>query len=172
MGHFTEAVHNGQDDSMAFRRGKACHKVHGDVGPRAVGNRKRLQKSCWGPAGGLVLITDWAGFDEVLGVLFQAGPPEALEEGVLCPSSTRVAGELGGVGPLQHLLPQGWRDEQAVWRAGAGTRLSLSRCSHPLLDVPGHRGDKTGPREDGLWPLSRFLRSLELPGQGVGFGIT
>ena len=103
VGHFAEAVHDSQDDSMAFRRRKARNKVHGDVGPWAVGNRKRLQKSCRGLAGGLVLTADWAGFDKVLGVLFQVGPPEALEEGVLCPSSTRVAGELGGVGPMQHL---------------------------------------------------------------------
>ncbi len=45
--HFTETVDDGQDDSIAVRRGKACNKVHGDMGPQAVGNRKRLQKSWW-----------------------------------------------------------------------------------------------------------------------------
>lgn len=97
--HLAEAVHDGQDDSVAVRGGKTRNKVQGYVGPWAMRNRKRLKQPSRWPAGGFVLIASGTGFDEFLDVLLQGGPPETLEKGMSCPLYPRVAEDLGGVGP-------------------------------------------------------------------------
>ena len=54
-----------------------------------------------------VSVADWVGIDKLLCVFFKAGPPEPLEEDGTGSLDPRVAGELGGMGPLQHIGPQG-----------------------------------------------------------------
>ncbi len=62
---------------------------------------ERLKESRRSLMGGLVLVTDRTGLNKVMHVFFQGGPPETLEEDISCVLGTQVAGELGGVGPLQ-----------------------------------------------------------------------
>ena len=99
MDHLAEAVHDGQDNSVAIRGGKTSNKVQRYVGPWAMRNRKRLKQPGRWLAGGIVLIASWTGFNEFLDVFLQGGPPETLEKDMPCPLNTRVAEELGGVGP-------------------------------------------------------------------------
>ena len=59
----------------------------------AMRNRKRVQESSWSLEGGLVLVTDGAGYNEFLDVPVQVFPPESAPEKVLGPLDPRVAGE-------------------------------------------------------------------------------
>ena len=49
--HLAEAVHDGQDNSVAVRGGKNSNKVQRYVGPWAMRNRKRLKQPSRWPAG-------------------------------------------------------------------------------------------------------------------------
>ncbi len=64
-------------------------------------DRERLKESHGSLMGGLVLVTDRAGLNKVMCVFLHSGPPETLEEDISCVLGTWVAGELGGMGPLQ-----------------------------------------------------------------------
>lgn len=132
---------------------------------------KRLKESHQSLMGRLVLIANGASLDKVGGILFQRGPPEALEKDVAHLLGTQMAGEFRGMGPLQNPRPQGLWDIQAVWGTGARTRLTLGGKPHPLLHVPGQGGNETGRRKDCCRPLNRILTSLELQGQGIRLGI-
>ena len=83
-----------------------------------------------------------------------------------------MAGELGGVSPLQNFGPQDFLHVQAVGWTSTGTRLTLGGSPHPLLNAPGEGGNDTGRRKkDGSRPLSRFFFLLKLLGQSIRFGV-
>lgn len=71
-----------------------------EVGPGSMWDWQRLKESCRDLMGSLA---DGASLDKVAGFLLQGGPPEALEDNISRSLVTRMAGKLGGVGPLQNL---------------------------------------------------------------------
>lgn len=82
-----------------------------------------------------------------------------------------MTGKFGGVGQLECVGLQGWRNEQAIRRTCSGTRLILHCRPHSLLNLPGEIGDHAESWEDGsrTWGLNLLLQ--ELMGQGVRFDI-
>ena len=71
----------------------------------------------------LSLGADRAGSDKVLNILPHLQPPELALDECPCSVGTWVAGELGGVTPLDDLSSDIVRNEQSAFRAFAGCCL-------------------------------------------------
>ena len=109
-------------------------------------NRQWMQETSRSLERGLLLVAGRTGVDKASGVLSQGGPPEAELDDILGSLDSRVAGELGAVGPLQNLRPEVRWHEQAIGRTRAGKRLVLDCGSN---SPPNFQVSVTTRRESG-----------------------
>lgn len=66
-------------------------------------NRKELKEASWGLMQGLVLIADVTGTNKLFCVLLHGGPSEPLLQDVSGSLDAWMAGQLGGVSPLEDI---------------------------------------------------------------------
>lgn len=90
MSHLTKPVHNSQNGGVALRGRKAGKKVQGDVGPRMMKHRERLQETSRCLVGCPLLAAHRTGIDKLPCVTVKRRPPGPLFKKLL------------GGGALQH----------------------------------------------------------------------
>jgi hypothetical protein len=66
MAVLAEAIHDGEDDSLALHLGQRLDEVNADVSPHSRWNRQRLQQTGWPEVVGLVLLIGDVGRHEML----------------------------------------------------------------------------------------------------------
>ena len=115
-----------------------------------------MEKPRTGFIGGLILGADRAGRDEGADIRIHGGPPKTLTEESKCTMYPWVAGQTGGVGPLEHLGTHRVRDKQTVGRTGTWVWLGGLGLTNLGLNLPGDSGHDTGGRQNGLWVRMRF----------------
>lgn len=88
---------------VATQSEKTSRKIHPNVVPRMAWGRKEAEEIGMRLVGGLAPVADGAGEDECAGILLLCGPPETPPHQRDCALYPRVAGQTGGVCPLQDL---------------------------------------------------------------------
>lgn len=78
LNSFTEAIDNGEYDSVTFWGRQTRDKVDWDVGPRKTGDEQIMKEISRNTVGGLATGIDRAGCEEFLGVRHHQRPPEML----------------------------------------------------------------------------------------------
>lgn len=103
--------------------------------------------------GELILVTDGAGFNKLMGILIQGLPPWLVPEKFFGPLDPWVADQMRTVALLEHLKPE-------------------LGCPDPLLYSPGDGRGQVNWWKDGVCLCGTLLHSLQkLIRQGVGLDI-
>ncbi|KAM9559297.1 LOW QUALITY PROTEIN: telomere length regulation protein TEL2 homolog [Salvelinus alpinus] len=127
LGYLAQDRERRSDGGVAIRRGKTRDEVHGDVRPGTVGDRQRLEETSRSLPGSLVLCSNCASGDECGHVRDHGRPPKALSHKGQGPTGARMAGQPGGVGPLQDLAKRRVDDELTPYDMSADQEMNPNR---------------------------------------------
>ena len=76
LAHFSEAIHNNKNASIAIRGREVSNKIHRDRGPRAFSDFQRLKKAIWFVTEGFSATANIARPNIILDIFEKRRPPK------------------------------------------------------------------------------------------------
>ncbi len=94
------------------------------------------------------MVIHRTGFNKLMHIFINAGPPEVPLKNLFGSLNARVTGELRRVGPLKKVRTQMNCNKEPVWGTSTGARPTLCGSLNLLLNFPLEGSNETGPGQD------------------------